>query len=50
MNRFIVAGLSVKLDGVELSTICVQLKLVSTYRKKYSIDSADNENALWIRG
>jgi hypothetical protein len=48
-NRFIVAGLSVKLDGIELSITCVQLKLVSGYGKKYPIDSRDKENVSGIR-
>jgi DNA-damage-inducible protein D len=35
-------------NGIELSTICVQLKLVSADGKKYSTDCADNEGVLRI--
>lgn len=35
-------------NGVELSTICVQLKLISSDGKKYLTDCADNEGVLRI--
>ena len=35
-------------NGVELSTICVQLKLKSTDGKKYATDCADNEGILRV--
>lgn len=35
-------------DGIQLSTICRQLKLISTDGKKYLTDVADTEALLWI--
>ena len=37
-----------KENGVELSTICLQLKLISKDNKKYVTDCADNEGILRI--